>query len=105
MHLLLSRAVSSLSENSDTHCRMKSNSSIIPFGSFILHNMIIRFKKQCGISGDKDDTENWALGSEGSDLIPPAQLEDFDIDEVGDTSFEGTTGHQAHAQLMEYLLG
>jgi hypothetical protein len=67
--------------------------------------MIIRFEEQHGISGDKDDTENWALGSEGSDLIPPAQPEDFDIDEVGDTSFEGTTGHQARAQLMEYLLG
>lgn len=70
----------------------------------ILHNMIIRFEEQRGISSGRGGTENWALRTEGSDLIPPEQEEDFDIDEVGDTSSEGTTGHQACAQLMEYLL-
>lgn len=66
--------------------------------------MIIRFEEHCGIFGGPDGTENWTFRRQGLDLIPPPQPEDLDISEVGDTSSEGTTSHQAHTQLMGYLL-
>lgn len=60
--------------------------------------MVIRFEEHRGI---KSTTEESALQA-----YMPAVDTDHDVDELGpgDTSYQGTSGHQVHSKLMEYLL-
>ena len=64
----------------------------------ILHNMVIQFEEHCGI---KSTTEESALQAH----VPEVDI-DHDVDGVGpgDTSYQGTPGHQVRAKSMDHLL-